>query len=622
MATIIYSGIRNIDTNTFAISGTTYIIEGTIVINGGSTYNIAKNVTIIFRGGLITGNGKIVGNNTRLIAPITQIFGENIEVKGDWTIDRSYPQWFSNLGFRYPESANTNSEYANPNDNWAPAINNAIKMKGTGEVMIPRGLYYISSPINVNFGITLIGECGRISSPKNDTTNSIHAYGTCIKGKIDYGTDNNSDNDANIGTNNDANSSLIFVNKNDNGNEWQFNHPIPITKIQNLELRSSGVTVTGLYYPTGITSYGACVIDTVVFNILSCGIHFADGLYSDARQVRNCVFGYDESEKYSPNSYAIDCECLGDAVTIQNNHVGNTTKVGALRLRMCGGGFISSNIFNADVRIVSCRSIVYECNHMENGAQLQIVVSNVAVRRNFFEKRISPNIDIQGNDYYDESIVDMEGNAYTCYEYSGRVESDTSGLTLSNLSPFDINIDQHSIVNIKDEYRYWGSRDNMLKMYTFGIQIGGNGWSSESFNNNSHLYSKLCHIIQGKVVSGNITISGTVPQLIAYAINSNIEWLRPSGIYRYETIIVNGNSRQANTTFDLTDSRLGTGGHGVLLILDTGSNYLRNVKIIITRKCISGDENGETHRITLYTCGAKYLYDNGITISGYKWVDV
>lgn len=600
--------------NPFGTSGT-YIIRQNITFQ--NDVFIHSNVTIIFEdGGRISGNHKLVGNNTRLIAPISQIFGESLKVEGHWTIDKAYPQWFSSLGYRYVEddTNDTGDEFAKSSDNWAPAINSAIKMKGTGEVMIPRGLYYISSPIKVRFGITLTGECGRISSPNtpnSEPNDGIHAYGTCIKGGIVF---NNSDNN--------ANSSLIFVNKNDNGNGWLFNHPIPITKIQNLELRSSSDTLDSNKYPTGITSYGACVIDTVVFNSLSCGIHFADGWYSDARQVRNCVFGYDKSEKYSPNSYAIDCECLGDAVTIQNNHVGNTTKVGALRLRMCGGGFISSNIFNADVRIVSCRSIVYECNHMENGAQLQIVVSNVAVRRNFFEKRISPNIDIQGNEYYDESIVDMEGNAYTCYEYSGRVESDTSGFYLSNLSPIDINIDQHSIVNIKDEYRYWGSRDNMLKMYTFGIQIGGNGWSSESFNNNSHLYSKLCHIIQGKVVSGNITISGTVPQINAFAINSNIEWLRPSGIYRYETIIVNGNSRQANTTFDLTDSRLGTGGHGVLLTLDTGSNYLRNVKIIITRKCISGHENGETHRITLYTCGAKFLYDNGITISGYKWVDV
>lgn len=49
---------------------------------------------MIFAGGKISGTGTLTGDNTRLIAPITQIFGEDITVDGIWEMDRAYPQWF------------------------------------------------------------------------------------------------------------------------------------------------------------------------------------------------------------------------------------------------------------------------------------------------------------------------------------------------------------------------------------------------------------------------------------------------------------------------------------------------------------------------------------------------
>lgn len=585
--------------NPFGTSGT-YIIRQNITFQ--NDVFIHSNVTIIFEdGGRISGNHKLVGNNTRLIAPISQIFGESLKVEGHWTIDKAYPQWFSSLGYRYVEdnTNDTGDEFAKSSDNWAPAINSAIKMKGTGEVMIPRGLYYISSPINVNFGITLTGESGRKSISSGDNT---HAYGTCIDAA------------------NGSFQQLIIVNEYQE--EWNFNHPIPVTKIKNLELRSNNRSMTG------IKAFGACVVDTVVFNCLSCGIHFVNGFYSDARQVYNCVFGYDEERGYDANCYAIDCECLGDALSIKNNHVGSTNRVGALRLRQCGGGVVSSNIFNADVRIESCKNVIYECNHMEVDAQLFIVVSNVSVRRNYFEKRKEPNIVITGNNFYDESVVDLEGNTYNCYEYSGRMGgTGTSGSSLSDVSIYDVSIDQHSIVNIKDEYRYWGSKDNMGKMYTFGIQIQGDGWNADTFNSNSHIYSKLSYIIQGKLSTTTVALPGNVPQLSAYAVNSSVEWLCPSGTYRYKTIVVNNNSRTADTPFYLTHCTFpseGTnlGGYGgVLFLFSEGTAYTRNVKVQITRQRLSDSNVVETKTITLYVCGARYLYDNGLTISGYKWID-
>ena len=66
------------------VEGKTYVVVPTttetgknsdVVINRHIT--LAHNTTLIFAGGKISGTGTLTGDNTRLIAPITQIFGED-----------------------------------------------------------------------------------------------------------------------------------------------------------------------------------------------------------------------------------------------------------------------------------------------------------------------------------------------------------------------------------------------------------------------------------------------------------------------------------------------------------------------------------------------------------------
>ena len=57
------------------------------------TITIGKNVTLIFDGGFISGDFKLVGNKTTIQAPIAQIF-DGVTVEGDWICDRAYTQWF------------------------------------------------------------------------------------------------------------------------------------------------------------------------------------------------------------------------------------------------------------------------------------------------------------------------------------------------------------------------------------------------------------------------------------------------------------------------------------------------------------------------------------------------
>lgn len=67
--------------NVPTVEGKTYVVVPTttdpnqdsdIVINEHIT--LAHNTTLIFAGGKISGTGTLTGDNTRLIAPVTQIF--------------------------------------------------------------------------------------------------------------------------------------------------------------------------------------------------------------------------------------------------------------------------------------------------------------------------------------------------------------------------------------------------------------------------------------------------------------------------------------------------------------------------------------------------------------------
>ena len=196
------AGIENyekFDPSNGTVEGKTYVVVPTttetdkdsdVVINGHIT--LAHNTTLIFAGGKISGTGTLTGDNTRLIAPITQIFGEDITVDGIWEMDRAYPQWFgarndiSNNEFWHLrvacEAAKSTKENplapAAEKDNiekardaalknlkaWkvdsSDAINKAMKLKHAGEVFLPKGNYAICKTLKVPYGIVLRGELG------------------------------------------------------------------------------------------------------------------------------------------------------------------------------------------------------------------------------------------------------------------------------------------------------------------------------------------------------------------------------------------------------------------------------------------------------------------------------
>lgn len=636
MATITYSGGRIFSTNPFDISGTTYIIEGTVLINGGSTYNIAKNVTIIFRGGLITGNGKIIGNNTCLIAPITQIFGNGITIEGNWAIDRSYPQWFSNERYDYDFTEETREdevEIATSID-WAPSINKAINMKKTGEVFLPRGQYFIKSPIKLRFAINLIGERGRYFN---------EGAAKAANQSIETISDNNTNGTIVVATCSDSfgGDCLIQVNKSDVADTWQVKYPAAVTRITNLCLWNSLTKhKNGLF---GIISYGSCIVDSCQFDNLCCGIKFVT-LYSDRREVINSSFTFNRihQSEIGERTYAIDCDSLGDGQLFRNNHVLYSEHVGALRLTSCGGGVISANVFNSEVYIGSCKGVVYEANHMEDGAQLKIRKSNVLVRSNFIEKGENPSIVVYSEQGHN-CIVNLENNQFLCYEYVNRSESETAEAgedRISKQCAYDIAVDANSSISIKNNFRFPLIKNlGFYGMFAMGIQIAkypeenGDWIPLTDFNNISYKLSKESFIDNYRVRYPNLLSVGTItkPSIHAHGPNTNVQWLTESGYYEYIINYQNDSGTAISERSDVIQLTKNEGNPAIQdgenrcgYLFDVG-NTVRETTVTIMRRMFlhpSQERPQKTHSVILHISGANVLYDNGITINGYKWKEV
>lgn len=149
------------------------IIEnGALEIGSGMTLTIGEGSEItVSSTGWIEGDGTLNGNFTHINAPMKQVFYNGLDVGGNWSNGRIYPQWFGAVA--YDCEAPSNPEYS------SDAIMKSAKMAGTGEVFISRGFYILDKPIDLDCGVTISGEPGLY---KNDK------FGTILIAKLNYYT--------------------------------------------------------------------------------------------------------------------------------------------------------------------------------------------------------------------------------------------------------------------------------------------------------------------------------------------------------------------------------------------------------------------------------------------------
>lgn len=627
----------------------TVVLTSDYYLPNETTVNIATGVTIIFNGYKMiktVSNQKLVGNNTRIVAAPTQIFSEDLNVTGKWMIDRAYPQWFGCFAYL------TLQNYGIPNSlrDAGYYINKAIQMKKMGEVFLPKGYYIIKTPIDLIDGIQLVGEAGM------DSDFAATVLQSCK-------TDTSAVTDA-------SGKYMIYVNEDPDTHTKHTTGGFlagQITAIKNLSLRnylentgasiSSSSTLEDIQTKTtafygGIHALETVRIENVRFRDFRKAVEFGENYY-DCKQVRNCDYVC-SSSLYAqimtlmgndyPWVYAFNMNWLGDACLFEHNAIHDGYYNKGVRLFNCMSGQVNCNIINADILIDSSNSVTFCNNHIEYGHQLEINCSCVNVHDNYFHVGSVPSIVITGNEYNDRSVVELSNNHLTFRDFGGQIDSDhyTEYENLvRNATEYDVQIDRHSIVKIRNMYRYWTTHGLGSKIYPFGIKIlkklygqdGINYSPFDEFNDFSYKLSKESCISVGFGIDKTFTIH-TPNQIVSTdkQKNNGVIWLGADGLYEYYYQIIwdkerniiatfNGNQLHELLTYgDPLNFIQNQAGAALLSFSTFNDNDVNNYEFMIRLyRHRSADAANVWQRVDVPVTGTQTLYDNGISVCGYKW---
>ena len=405
----------------------TYIISSVLKSTGAGVIDVtvSDGVTLIFQGGRIE-KGKatllrIKGNYTALQAPISQIFGDGVEVTGSWLIDRAYPQWFD-------ETVGTQSWETEEPIDCSTAINAASNMKQLGVVFLPRGNYFISKPIELPNGVQLVGDSEHKSDDKTTSTGkngSLQAsflipFMEKTNNVVHDGFKHSERGEAS--NQETSNVALVMINSTSNATNqsaWKIPFVNPCGMLKNITIDNSYYkNSTGNLTETeraqawkDLSQKTACIVgggftfeNVVITNFLKA-IQWTND-YADSKKINHCQFTVDGDLKQNLTtpSYLVDMGSNGDGMSIHQMTTDWNIDIAthgtkqirhnyrALRVGSCHGGSITDCILNTDVLFEGSTDIVFSGNHLEAGAQIRIVNSNLSIRNNWFEKGKRPSI--------------------------------------------------------------------------------------------------------------------------------------------------------------------------------------------------------------------------------------
>lgn len=697
------------------VEGQTYVVVPTttetgknsdVVINGHIT--LAHNTTLIFAGGKISGTGTLTGDNTRLIAPITQIFGEDITVDGIWEMDRAYPQWFgarndiSNNEFWHLRVACKQAEEGEKDmakakekveaaqraalanlKKWkvdsSDAINKAMKLKHAGEVFLPKGEYAICKTLQVPHGIVLRGELadyrfnvsdeqlpagdyplGGDSTP--DNLSSYYKLGTVIR-PLNTNFPITVDSNGTPITSFDNNFAVVInpnIHPNENHNEaWEQEFPSAFTTIRDIQFANFWTETPSM---RGIYAIGGMKIENISWSQFVQAVAPPPDMYCDGKTIVNCGFssptGYifkdfifdtlagsqqiikrlaQDSNEY----YAFDLSGLGDNLYFHRNHMNMNEIAGGLKLSKSNGAQISCNIINDNIAFYDCKGISFFANHCENGIQVKISNSQIDFSGNYFHKGTKPTFLIRDNNArgsvnVQSSTITLQNNSLVFLDH----EDESSNLYIGNINPYDIQTDGYLSLSIQNTYRYRTPRNAAGSMHGCGLAILKEIWTIgepepelipfTEFNDLSYLLSGSSLIKPNFHIIHNHVVNNTQFFRASAMANNNIVWFLEKGAYHYRMQTIWDKKRLiGSSTLTLGDFNLGEidtytkKAQG--LLLNIGANSYdgpsdgngNQVVIRLMRARTSG--NTAYHSIEIPVCGTRFLYDNGLSVCGFKW---
>ena len=316
---------------------------------------------------------------------------------------------------------------------------------------------------------------------------------------------------------------------------------------------------------------------------------------------------------------------------------------GGLKLSKSNGAQISCNIINDNIAFYDCKGISFSANHCEDGIQVKISNSQIDFSGNYFHKGPKPTFLIRDNNArgsvnVQSSTITLQNNSLVFLDH----EDESSKLYIGNISPYDIQTDGYLSLSIQNTYRYRTPRNAGGSMHGCGLAILKEIWTIgkpepelipfTEFNDLSYLLSGSSlikpnfHIVHNHVVNNTQFFRG------AAMANNNIVWFLEKGAYYYRIQTIWDKKRLiGSSTLTLGNFNLGEIGsnpnmgkpQGLLLNIGTNSydgpsdGNGNQVVIRLMRARTSG--NTAYHSIEIPVCGTRFLYDNGLSVCGFKW---
>lgn len=633
---------------------------------------IGQNSVLHLQRHSVIGSGTLVGDFAQIEAPLVEIFGSKVKVEGDWLNDRVYPQWFGAVAYKSCGEASAASSVCS-----ADAIERAVRMAVYGEVFIPRGYYRIARTIKLPFGVNIRGA----SSVEWDY-DGVTKYGTVLVSAFDYeglksrlqGVDDNCESckENNYLIEINVQWVVIVENPEDDAEKWkkiivprsEIEYTTRETSIKNLRLRNSSLPLLKdigreqAYLMYGILSGASLNMDGVTFQHFGQALRFTDN-YIDNKCVVNCTMSeywdaymLNQDEAHKP--YAFNMGFLGDALMFVHNGVSGYANKGLL-VNNCGGAMICDNIITAESKIRQSKAVDFSSNHLERGTILKIEDSEVTMRSNYFWLGQEPVVQISGAD---GSVVSMDGDAFRFYDSAFYMsQSDFEKTEAENGAAYRINadiaLDRQSKLNLSNVYRYWGG-EGFSSMLTCGVHVcewmddGSFGEVLDVFKRFSYALSKNCQISTGFKANMHFEEGGLmdVPDPRPYGmLNAGVAWVGDTDVYNYECQLIIDRVRSIGWTAD---------GYGMQkLQIWNGESFVDNVMVndeikvdytdeddnqIKTRDVVKGvllvippiygiiritrrGAGGSLEYVDVPVCGAKFLYDNGVSVCGFAWQD-
>lgn len=569
--------------------------EVTDVVKFTENINVAKGVVLSFDGGMFYADGlvEIMGDETVIQAPDVMIFSKNIKVEGKWRMPYASPLWFE------PSVEGDNSS----------SINKAAEMIGKGKVRLPIGEYNIREPIILPCGVTLEGVSGNSSSDD-------------IKNKCNTEIIPNKNGNWRSNVNPSGYEFMVYVNATSAGavrEPW----PTQWLAMRNIYMEKDSKILPDL---RGVFAIGGAGFDYVSWNGFNQALCYDTCYYSDNKRITNCHFSNSVNSITAKNvreCYTLDMGFLGDGMLISHNHFVSAGHP-AIYVTTCGGGIISDNIINGDVLVSGSNAFTFSSNHMEQGAQVKVLGSVATVSNNYFEKGGRPSVDISRKDH-DYAVVSLSNNKYTVINrdrYNNETAEDKYE-RINNICEYDVKIDEFTILDVANEFRY-EQVVGANKTLPFGISINTPNEGLKAFNDKSYMFSKRSSVVCDYGVQGTGRLNKINDVSVFHVQNVEwVTWFRPGGRYTYSYQVLpdidrniygvnNGtvtNKAGGGTVLSLTEY-----GNGVLLGVKGGDTNLR-----LYRTCV---DDGIMECVTIPIAGSRMLYDNGISVCGYKWQPV